>query len=267
MTPLPARSGCCERAPAERKRIAIYQMVRDRVHRQSITRPHGRDDRQACAQAIDAARAPMPEKKYAANEEVQQPPWVDIGDNSGSLKKSVKIDNSDYHFTADPTYDFDEHQQLFRQNDLSRPLDLEFGSGKFHDKSINNRGHAGKVLSHAVHALHELLQYRPAAVMFTAIEPSRQKAVPSSRRRFNRDTKKLTGGEYEGLLLPNDDFAQGHRYAIVHRAMRNVPHFQSGESMHLQSGEPIKYAASDEPGAYELQDPHPMDEQFTESRF
>ena len=139
----------------------------------------------------------------------------------GMLALAGKVDSEQWTVNSPST----NHRPPSTIHAPQEPRELEFGSGEFSDTSVNGRGHAGEVLSHARQALNELLQeHRPAAVTFTAVKPSRQKAYEHLLRRFNASPE-IHGGEYEALWEPVD------------RALAIGPAAEPGQAVHDRTQE------------------------------
>ena len=163
------------------------------------------------------------------------------------MRKHVPLGENDYlNFESFINRDADaqdpEQEQVRREHDLDHPHEVLWsrsshpapaGDGRF---EVTGQGKAGPMLSHATHALRELVdEHRPVSIEFSAKEPSRIKAYHHMMRRMAKE--QTGGGEYEFLHEPGHSFRARNGvmihepayFHIVHKAAADLPRYEGME--------------------------------------
>ena len=196
--------------------------------------------------------------ELAGSEPVEQEPWVEnprfLTGSMGYKTKLAPLGGDDYlHFEAMEDREGNNREgsggddaalhDIAEENGLSHPHEVLWGrgpkstTGSAHGRfGVTGEGKAGLVLSHATHALHELVRrYRPVSVEFSGREPSREKAYLHMMRRLAGD--RIGNGEYVLFHEPGDSFrVRGGRtvhepayFHIVHKSAADLPRYQQME--------------------------------------
>ena len=129
------------------------------------------------------------------------------------------------------------------EHDLDYPHEVAWGRGPASGRDeegaalkrydITGQGKAGQMISHATHALSDLVnRYRPVSVEFSGLEPSRKKAYYHMMQRLAGTN--IGGGEYAFLHEQGRGFrSRGGKWIdepdyfhIVHKAAAGIPRYQ-----------------------------------------
>ena len=237
------------------------------------------------AQIILPASLPEP-LELAGTESVQQPPWQeepqyrqptnwdpdqDPDDEPDpdyevgpELTKIVPIGERDaLHFRATPTESKASLVQQYgpqadavrREHALDYPHEFAFGRKKVEPVrnsalryNVTGQGQAGLIMSHAVHAVRDLLQTRrPMIVSFTAAEPSRQAVYEHLARRAVKQAAGEGGPEYRAFREGDNP----HAFHLVHTALAHLPALQrlAPDLEEIGAGEPVGAGMSNRPSA------------------
>ena len=199
--------------------------------------------------------------KLAGNEPVEQEPWQEHPDylqgELGYKTKTVPLGDDDYlRFEALSSREGEDPdlEEVRAAHGLEYPHEVMWMRGP--DKTdafggrtdITGEGKAGQMLSHATHALRELVHhYKPVSVEFSAAadEPSRQKAYHHMMRRLVKEN--VGNGEYVFLHEPPMQadrewgiYGKPAYFHIVHQAAADLPRYEGMER--IGAGEPVAMA-------------------------
>jgi len=191
--------------------------------------------------------------ELAGSEPVEQQPWQEFGIGGGDSPIKYKYvslhdgpgpapeDADTLYFEAAPSRKADalsRRTQLMHDLDYPHMVTFSRGAGRDGASSgsfdITGQGKAGRVFSHAMHAIRELaIDYRPMDMHFTAAEDSRVNAYKHLMHRLSQDpemkhyvflSRRGTAGRPES----------GSFY-IVHRAVAHLPQYREMEPLQKKS--------------------------------
>ncbi len=199
--------------------------------------------------------------KLAGNEPVQQEPWQEHPDylqgELGYKTKTVPLGDDDYlRFEALSSREGEDPdlEEVRAAHGLEYPHEVIWTRGPEDSEAFGGRtditgqGQAGAMLSHAAHALRELVhRYKPVSVEFSAAadEPSRQKAYHHMMRRLVKEN--VGNGEYVFLHEPPVEterdwgvYGKPAYFHLVHKAAADLPRYEGMER--IGAGEPVAAA-------------------------
>ena len=198
-----------------------------------------RAPRRSIVSEFHASNEPL---ELAGTEPVEQEPWQEFGMGGGDSPLKYKyVPLHEGHEPEDTLY-FEaapqvriytpEKMRTRVRNNLDWPHHIEFKRGPGEEGAssgsydITHQGKAGKVLSHAVHAIRELAkEYRPMDMHFTAVEDSRLKAYTHLMHRLAADPE--VNRDYVFLTRPGTaSRPDSGSFHIVHKAVAHLPEYQ-----------------------------------------
>ena len=190
--------------------------------------------------------------ELAGSEPVEQESWQEDPRFThgvlGFKRKSVQLGDRDWlNFEGLENREDDDPDvaEIVSAHGLSHPHEVlwsrgpekggEVAGGRF---DVTGEGKAGQMVSHATHALRELVdRYKPVSIEFSGHEPSRQKVYHRMMRRMAEGN--VGGGEYVFLHEPGRSFrARGGNiihepayFHIVHQAAADLPRYRDMEEI------------------------------------